>query len=182
MFTPSFTPRVENCSTIIEELRGEQRIFTPTGQLQPEGTKFTPGGQLHPGRMKVCSYVGARLKPGLWSLSFKNLTMSSTFMYLGSLMELFTYVHHSTKRFLAYQTRDRCYDFLNIFAEKFCETFAFFAQTPASFCKNCDHNIGFWEKRQFFRRKLGKIAENCDHNIDPRSRSYIWSPNLQLQR
>jgi hypothetical protein len=30
-----------------------------------------------------------------------------------------------------------------------------------------DHNIGFWEKRQFFRRKLGKIAENCDHNIDP---------------
>jgi hypothetical protein len=31
-----------------------------------------------------------------------------------------------------------------------------------------DHNIGFWEKRQFFRRKLAKIAENCDHNIDPR--------------
>jgi hypothetical protein len=31
-----------------------------------------------------------------------------------------------------------------------------------------DHNIGFWEKRQFFRRKLSKIAENYDHNIDPR--------------
>jgi hypothetical protein len=30
-----------------------------------------------------------------------------------------------------------------------------------------DHNIGFWEKRQFFLRKLLKIAENCDHNIDP---------------
>jgi hypothetical protein len=30
-----------------------------------------------------------------------------------------------------------------------------------------DHNIGFWEKRNFFRRKLSKIAENCDHNIDP---------------
>jgi hypothetical protein len=30
-----------------------------------------------------------------------------------------------------------------------------------------DHNIGFWEKRQFFRRKLSKIAENCDDNIDP---------------
>jgi hypothetical protein len=30
-----------------------------------------------------------------------------------------------------------------------------------------DHNIGFWEKRQFFRRKLSKIAKNCDHNIDP---------------
>jgi hypothetical protein len=44
---------------------------------------------------------------------------------------------------------------------------AFFAQTTASFRKNCDHNIGFWEKRHFFRRKLSKIAENCDHNIDP---------------
>jgi hypothetical protein len=32
-----------------------------------------------------------------------------------------------------------------------------------------DHNIDFWEKRQFFRRKLSKIAENCDHNRDPRS-------------
>jgi hypothetical protein len=32
--------------------------------------------------------------------------------------------------------------------------------------QNFDHNIGFWEKRQFFRRKLSKIAENCDHNID----------------
>jgi hypothetical protein len=37
---------------------------------------------------------------------------------------------------------------------------AFFAQTTASFCKNCDHNCDF-------RRKLAKIAENCDHNIDP---------------
>jgi hypothetical protein len=45
---------------------------------------------------------------------------------------------------------------------------AFFVQTTANFWKNCDHNIGFWEKRQFFRRKLSKIAENCDHNIDPR--------------
>jgi hypothetical protein len=33
--------------------------------------------------------------------------------------------------------------------------------------QNFDHNIGFWEKRQFFRQKLSKIAENCDHNIDP---------------
>jgi hypothetical protein len=57
---------------------------------------------------------------------------------------------------------------------------AFFAQTTASFCKNCDHNIGFWEKRQFFRRKLSKIAENCDHNIDPRS--VKWPANLQLKK
>jgi hypothetical protein len=33
--------------------------------------------------------------------------------------------------------------------------------------QNFDHNIGFWEKRQFFRRKWAKITENCDHNIDP---------------
>jgi hypothetical protein len=33
---------------------------------------------------------------------------------------------------------------------------AFFAQTTASFCKNFDHNIGFWEKRQFFLPKIGK--------------------------
>jgi hypothetical protein len=45
---------------------------------------------------------------------------------------------------------------------------AFFAQITASFCKKFDHNIGFWEKRQFFCRKLAKIAEKCDHNIDPR--------------
>jgi hypothetical protein len=31
-----------------------------------------------------------------------------------------------------------------------------------------NHNIGFWEKRQFFRRKSSKIAENCDYNIGPR--------------
>jgi hypothetical protein len=31
-----------------------------------------------------------------------------------------------------------------------------------------DHNIGFWEKRQFLHKKLAKIAEDCDHNIDPR--------------
>jgi hypothetical protein len=36
---------------------------------------------------------------------------------------------------------------------------AFLAQTTASFCKNCDRDIGLYEKRQFFRRKLGKIAK-----------------------
>jgi hypothetical protein len=41
--------------------------------------------------------------------------------------------------------------------------------------QNFDHNIGFWEKRQFFSRKLVKIAEICDHNIDPWSQSYdFW--------
>jgi hypothetical protein len=33
--------------------------------------------------------------------------------------------------------------------------------------QNCDHNIGFREKRKFFRQKLAKIAEISDHNIDP---------------
>jgi hypothetical protein len=65
---------------------------------------------------------------------------------------------------------DRCYAFKNIFAEKFSENMSFMTQTKASFCKNCDHNIGFWEKRQFFLQKWAKIAENCDHNIDPWSR------------
>jgi hypothetical protein len=36
-----------------------------------------------------------------------------------------------------------------------------------------DHDIGFWEKRQFFRQKLPKIAENCDYNIDLRSLHFI---------
>jgi hypothetical protein len=59
--------------------------------------------------------------------------------------------------------------FFKIFSTKnLAKILAFFAQTTASFCKNFNHNIGFWEKRQFFRRKLSKIAENCDHNIDPR--------------
>jgi hypothetical protein len=47
------------------------------------------------------------------------------------------------------------------------EKLAFFAQTTASFLNEIDHNIGFWERRQFFRPKSAKIAENCDHNIDP---------------
>jgi hypothetical protein len=46
---------------------------------------------------------------------------------------------------------------LKIFSPKIL---AIFAKTTVSFCKNCDHNIGFWEKRQFFRRTLEKIAEN----------------------
>jgi hypothetical protein len=66
---------------------------------------------------------------------------------------------------------------LEIFSPKnLAKMFAFFAQTSVSFCKNCDHNIGFWEKRQIFRRKLAKIAENRDHNIDP------WNKYLMFYR
>jgi hypothetical protein len=41
-----------------------------------------------------------------------------------------------------------------------------------------DHNIGFWETRQFFRRKLAKIEENCDHNIDPRVTRGVCTKNI----
>jgi hypothetical protein len=44
-------------------------------------------------------------------------------------------------------TWGRCYDFKNIFAEKFCENIGVFAQTNASLKKNIDHNIAFREKR-----------------------------------
>jgi hypothetical protein len=57
---------------------------------------------------------------------------------------------------------------------------AFFGPTTASFCKNCDNNIGFWEKRQFFRRKLAKNAENCDHNIDPRVTRWVCEKIYQI--
>jgi hypothetical protein len=43
--------------------------------------------------------------------------------------------------------------------------------------QNFDHNIGFWEKRQFFRRKLSKLAEICDHNIGPRA----WSQSYDFR-
>jgi hypothetical protein len=61
---------------------------------------------------------------------------------------------------------------------------AFFAQTTASFCKNCDHYIGFLRKTPIFCRKLGKIAENCVHNIDPWSfekRPYEAEPDPDFE-
>jgi hypothetical protein len=65
------------------------------------------------------------------------------------------------------RSRDRCYDFLNIFAKKFSEkNWRFWFKAKLNFEKKIDHNIVFREKRHFLR-KLGKIAENCDHNIDP---------------
>jgi hypothetical protein len=38
--------------------------------------------------------------------------------------------------------RDRCYDFLNIFAKKM-RNMAFLAQNKAKLCQTIDHNIGF---------------------------------------
>jgi hypothetical protein len=53
---------------------------------------------------------------------------------------------------LIWSPRDRCYDFLNIFAEKFSERNGVLSQNKAKFWKKVDHNIGFWDKRQFFRK------------------------------
>jgi hypothetical protein len=53
-------------------------------------------------------------------------------------------------------TRGRCYDFLNIFAEKFSKkNWRFGLKTKLNFEKNY-HNIGFWEKRYFFDEKWQK--------------------------
>jgi hypothetical protein len=41
---------------------------------------------------------------------------------------------------------------------------AFLTQNKASFCKNCDHNIGFWKKTPIFSPKMGK------------NRRKLWSP------
>jgi hypothetical protein len=40
--------------------------------------------------------------------------------------------------------------------KKLVKRIAFFAQTTVSFCKDCDHNTGFREKRHF----LPKIGKN----------------------
>jgi hypothetical protein len=56
------------------------------------------------------------------------------------------------------QSWDRSYDFLNIFAKKFREKIGVFDPKQSQIIQNCDHNIGFLEKRQFFRRKSRKIV------------------------
>jgi hypothetical protein len=62
---------------------------------------------------------------------------------------------------------DRCYDFKNIFAEKFREKIGVLTQNKAKLCKILIISMVLKEKRQFFRRKLSKIAENYDRIIDP---------------
>jgi hypothetical protein len=57
--------------------------------------------------------------------------------------------------------------FKKYFRQKKLQKIGVFDPKQSLILKNFDHNIGFWEKRQFSRRKLVKIAENCDPNIDP---------------
>jgi hypothetical protein len=71
--------------------------------------------------------------------------------------------------------RDRCYDFSNIFSEKFDEKIAFFVKNTANVRKICIITLVLG-KTPFFRPKLAKLSENCDHNIDPRVRKMTdWS-------
>jgi hypothetical protein len=64
-------------------------------------------------------------------------------------------------------SRDRRYDFFNIFAENFSEKIGVLTQNKAKLCKILIITLVFEKNAIFFRRKLSKIAENCDHNIDP---------------
>jgi hypothetical protein len=57
--------------------------------------------------------------------------------------------------FINCKIRDRCYDFKNIFAEKFGENIGVFSQTTASFCKNVIIKLVF-EKNAIFSPKIGK--------------------------
>jgi hypothetical protein len=51
--------------------------------------------------------------------------------------------------------RDRCYDLLNIFAEKISKKWSFWLSTKL-IMKKIDHNIGFREKRQICLPKIGE--------------------------
>jgi membrane-associated PAP2 superfamily phosphatase len=71
-----------------------------------------------------------------------------------------------------FYSRDRCYDFLNIFAKKIGENLAFLTQNKATLPKNWIITLVFEKKRQFFAEQLSKIAENLNHSIGPWSQSY----------
>jgi hypothetical protein len=67
---------------------------------------------------------------------------------------------------------DRCYNFLNIFAEKIGENNCFLPKPLLVFVKNYDHNMVFEKNANFVRRTWANREENCDHNIDPRLGAY----------
>jgi hypothetical protein len=60
--------------------------------------------------------------------------------------------------------RDRCYDFLNIYAENFGENIRIFLRKLLLvFFKNLIITLVFEKNANFF----AEIAENCDNNIGP---------------
>jgi hypothetical protein len=54
-------------------------------------------------------------------------------------------------------TRDRCYDFKNIFAKKLAKEFAGFAQTTASFCHTVIITLVFEKNANFFAENWQKM-------------------------
>jgi hypothetical protein len=65
--------------------------------------------------------------------------------------------------------RDRCNDYLYIFAKTFGEKIGFLTQNKAKLCKILIITLVFEKNANFFAENCQtKIAENCDHNIDPR--------------
>jgi hypothetical protein len=65
-------------------------------------------------------------------------------------------------------SRERCYDFKNIFAQNLAKKLAFFTQNKDKFSNNLIITLVFKKNANFFAEIWEKIAENCDHNIDPR--------------
>jgi hypothetical protein len=51
---------------------------------------------------------------------------------------------------------DRCYDFLNIFAEKFSKKMAFLTQNKAKFSKNLIITLVFEKKTPIISPKIGE--------------------------
>jgi hypothetical protein len=54
------------------------------------------------------------------------------------------------------QSRDRCYGFQNVFAEKYGKNIGFFAQTTVTFCKNLIVTLVFEKNANFFAENWQK--------------------------
>jgi hypothetical protein len=80
---------------------------------------------------------------------------------------------------------DRCYDFKNIFAEKFSEKLALLTRNKAELCKILIITLVFEKKRQFFRRKSQKIViiTSTPASIHPAIADYeAWNADQQQQQ
>jgi hypothetical protein len=71
--------------------------------------------------------------------------------------------------FLPTRTRDQCYDFGNIFAEKIVEKLekrSILTQNT-TFMPKSKYNNGFEEETPFLSQKMNEKRKNSYHNIDP---------------
>jgi hypothetical protein len=71
-------------------------------------------------------------------------------------------------------TRDRCYDFLNISAENFSENIVVFCLNYTKFLHKFDHNIVFFEKRQFFAENWQKSQKIVIITSTPGASPTTW--------